>query len=358
MQRNHKQAICLVSMLGLCLALTHCVAAQSVQATEDLETHAGFTPVISGGAGYIHNVNGGITSLEPQINPLLLVPFGSHVLLESRTDFTGFFQREDQTTGPFKGKVFKTVDFAQIDWLANTHVIASAGKYLLPFGLYNERLVPVWIRNLQDPPITAAIGTRTSGAGDGIMLRGIVVQNPSYSIQYSSYFSARSDINQLQAARTAGGDASIYFTRLRLEAGTSYQRFLQQHNINSAATYVTWQPRTVPIDIKAEGDYSYNGRGYWIEAAYLFQQMPIPKFFRRTQVVGRMQQFFPLNGGGNSLPHVDTNRFDFGLNYYFRDDLRIVSSYGRSFSSQGNANVWNVGLTYRFIFPLWPARKK
>lgn len=345
-------------MLGIWLALTFAAAAQDAQGTGAPETHAGFVPVIAGGAGYIHNVNGGVTSLIPQINPVLLVPFGSHVLLESRTDFTGFFQREDQTTGPFKGKVFKSVDYAQLDWLANTHVIASAGKYLLPFGLYNERLVPVWIRNLQDSPITAAIGTRTSGAGDGFMLRGNVVQNQAYSIQYSSYFSARSDINQLQAARTAGGDASIYFTRLRLEAGTSYQRFLQQHNINSVATYVSWQPRTVPLDIKAEGDYSYNGRGYWIEAAYLFQQLPVPQFFRRIQIVGRMQQFFPLNGGGNSLPHVETTRFDFGLNYYFRDDLRIVSSYGRSFSSQQNANVWNVGLTYRFMFPLWPGRKK
>ena len=356
--RNHKQAARVVSVLGMWLALSHCATAQDAQNPQPPETHAGFVPVISGGAAYIHNVNGGVTSLIPQINPILLVPFGSHVLLESRTDFTGFFQREHQTTGPFKGKVFKSVDYAQVDWLANTHVIASAGKYLLPFGLYNERLVPVWIRNLQDAPITAAIGTRNSGAGDGFMLRGIVVQHPDYSIQYTSYFSARSNINQLQAARTAGGDASIYFTQLRLEAGTSYQRFLQQRNINSVATYISWQPLTVPLDIKAEGDYSYNGRGYWIEAAYLFQQLPVPPVFRRIQVVGRMQQFFPLHGGGNSLPRVDTNRFDFGLNYYFRDDLRFVSSYGRSFSSQQNANVWNVGLTYRFMFPLWPARRK
>jgi hypothetical protein len=76
-----------------------------------------------------------------------------------------------------------------------------------------------------------------------------------------------------------------------------------------------------------------------------------------VQTVVRMQQFFPLNGGGNGLPTVNTQRFDFGLNYYFRDDLRFISSYGRQFSSQGNANVWNVGFTYRMLFPLWPGRK-
>lgn len=322
------------------------------------ENHAGYVPAITGGLGYIHNVDGGIPSLEPQINPVLLVPFGSHVLLESRTDFTGFFQRENQTTGPFTGKVFKTVEFAQVDWFANTHLIATAGRYLLPFGLYNDRLEPIWIRNLQDAPITATIGTRTSGSGDGFMLRGIAVEKASYTAQYSAYFSTRSDINQLGSARVAGGDGSLYWTKTRLEVGTSYQRFLQDQEINSVAAYVSWQPSAAPLDLKSEYDYSHNGDGYWLEAAYLFRQFPIPAFLQRFQAVGRMQQFFPLNGGGNSVPQVKTQRFDAGLNYYLRDDLRLVSSYGRSFSSQQDANIWNAGFTYRFMLPLWPERKK
>jgi hypothetical protein len=350
-----KNASYVSAIVMLSVVLSGRLTAQDMQSSEN---HAQYIPAISGGLGYIHNVNGGVTSLIPQINPVLLVPFGSHVLLESRTSFTGFFERRDLTSGPFTGKVFKSVDYAQVNWLAHTHIIATAGRYLLPFGLYSDRLGPLWIRNLQDTPITATIGTRTSGSGDGFMLRGVVVQKPSYSVQYTAYFSAHSNINQLQAARTAGGDVSIYLPRTRLEVGTSYQRFLQDHQINSVATYVSWQPSSVPLDIKAEGDYSYNGRGYWIESAYLFQQLPIPSIFRRTQIVGRMQQFFPTNGGGNTLPRVDTNRFDVGLNYYFRDDLRFISSYGRTFSSQGNANIWNVGFTYRFLFPLWPGRTK
>jgi hypothetical protein len=322
------------------------------------EDHAGFVPVISGGAGYVHNVNGGVTTLEPQINPVLLIPFGRHVLLESRTDFTGFFERENLTNGPFKGKVFKTVEFAQVEWLANTHMTVVAGKYLLPFGIYNERLQPIWIKNLQDAPITAVIGTRTSGSGDGFQLRGVAIQHPEYVIQYTAYFSARSNINQLQAARTAGGDVSIFLPRTRLEVGTSYQRFLQSRQINSAAVYIAWQPRQLPVDLKAEFDGSYYGKGYWLESAYNFTSLPIPAFVRKTQAVGRVQHFFPSNGGGNSLPRVNTQRVDFGLNYYLRDDLRFISSYGRSFSSQRNANVWNIGFTYRFLFPLWPARRQ
>lgn len=319
---------------------------------------AGYVPIISGGAGYIHNVNGGLPTLEPQVDPVLLFPFGRHLLLESRTDFTGFFQRQDQTSGPFTGKVFKTVEFAQLDWLANTHVMAVGGKYLLPFGLYNERLEPIWIRNLQDPPLTAVIGTRTSGAGDGLMLRGTASQDPRASIQYSAYFSAHSGINQLGAARTSGGDASVFFPARRLEVGTSYQRFLEALHINNTAVYLSWQPFAGSVDLKVEEDWSHFGHGYWIEAAYRSTRTSLPKFFQSLQPVGRIQEFFPSNEGGNGLPTIQTERFDFGLNYYLKDNLRLMSSYGRSFSSQENANVWNAGVTYRFTIPLWFGGRK
>jgi hypothetical protein len=356
-KRQRDLPLLLTATAALCFMLCGPLHSQSATSPDKRDDHAGFVPVISGGFGYVHNVNGGVTTVQPLASPVLLVPFGSHVLLESRTDFTGFYQRKPLPNGPFKGKVFKNVEFAQIDWLANTHLIIVAGRFLLPFGLYNERLSPIWIKNLQDAPITAAIGTRSSGSGDGLELRGTVIQRPAYAVQYTAYFSAHSGIQQLQSGRAAGYDISVFLPKQRLEIGTSYQRFLESNHINSVGTYVSWQPRQVPIDLKAEYDGSHNGNGYWLETAYNFTQLPVPRLVRKTQVVGRMQQFFPSNGGGNSLPRVDTQRFDFGLNYYFRDDLRFISSYGRRFSSQGNANVWNVGFTYRFLFPLWPGKK-
>lgn len=320
-------------------------------------THAGYVPALSGGLGYIYNVNGGIPTLEPQINPVLLVPFGSHVLLESRIDFTGFFERRHGTYGDYTGRVFTTVDYAQLDWLANTHVMAVAGRYILPFGIYQERFVPIWIANLQDPPIDLPIGTQ-GGSGDGGELRGIVKQTDSFSVQYTAYFSAESNVNELQAARGAGGDGSVYFTTRHLELGGSYNRLLQGHQINSAAGYVSWQPLTIPLDLKGEYDYSYNGNGYWAEGAYMLSQVPVANsFFKNVQLVGRIQQFYPLNGGGNGLPRVNTQQVDFGINYYLRDNWRLISSYGRQFSSNKDYNIWFTGFTYRFLWPLWPGRK-
>jgi hypothetical protein len=73
---------------------------------------------------------------------------------------------------------------------------------------------------------------------------------------------------------------------------------------------------------------------------------------RRTQVVARLQQYWIGELPSDSLPSVNTRQIELGVNYYFRDGLRGVSSYGRQFSEMGNKNVWTIGLTYRFAFPL------
>jgi hypothetical protein len=105
--------------------------------------------------------------------------------------------------------------------------------------------------------------------------------------------------------------------------------------------------------VKGEFDASYNGRGYWLEGAYKLDHASSHAAIQKAQFVGRIQQVFPQHGGGNGLPHVDSARFDAGLNYYLKDNLRLVSSYGRNFNSQQNLNIWNAGITYRFTIPLW-----
>ncbi len=89
------------------------------------------------------------------------------------------------------------------------------------------------------------------------------------------------------------------------------------------------------------------------EAAYRLSQVPfLQNELRRTQVVGRMQQFFVGENGSDALLSMNTRQFEFGLNYYLIDGLKASSSYGRQFSTDGNKNVWTMSLTYRFVVPL------
>jgi len=58
---------------------------------------------------------------------------------------------------------------------------------------------------------------------------------------------------------------------------------------------------------------------------------------------------------GDFLPSVVGQRPEFGLNYYLPHEVRLNASYRRAlFSKSTDENIWEFGITYRFLFPLWP----
>ena len=61
--------------------------------------------------------------------------------------FEGEFERPGDGQ-PYGGKVEKDLDYLQADYIANRYVTITAGRFLTPFGIYNERLYPIWIRDL------------------------------------------------------------------------------------------------------------------------------------------------------------------------------------------------------------------
>ena len=310
-------------------------------------------PILTGSAGFFTNVNGGITSVVPTVSPLLLVPVGERWLIESRGEFEGEF---DRTAGAFRGQLDKEINYLQLDYLANRYITVTAGRFLTPFGIYNERLYPVWIRSLQPVPLIFPIGT---GSSDGIMLRGGFPANSSVNLNYAAYFSALSNVNKLDSDRTAGGRIGFFFPKPRVEVGASFQQLLQEDRTRTVGFHFAWQPIALPLNLRSEYAWSPNhGSGYWIESAYRLSQLTRwQRVMRHTEVVGRAQQFFagqiePSEAAQYGLPIVDTRQADFGLNYYLRDGLKASASYGRQFSRDGNFNLWTVGIGYRFAFPL------
>jgi hypothetical protein len=313
-------------------------------------------PVITGSAGFLYSKDAGQTALQPVINPILLFPLGSKLLVEANAELQGFVARSSPG-GPYHWQSFSTLEYLQLDYVVNAHVTIVAGRFLTPFNIYEERLGPMWIHNFQDDPIIFPIGTRTSGSSDGGMVRGVVVSRPDWLLNYTAFFSGLSTSNKFQAGRAFGTRVGLFLPKVNLEIGTSYQRFLQDQHINSYGVYLAWKP--VPrLDVKGEYAHSPQGQGYWIEAAYRFSDSgPLGHELRNIQPVIRGQQFYRLAAGVNDeLPQADTQRVDFGLNYYFPHEIRLNGSYGRQFSNGRNSNNWTLDLTYRFLFPLpfWP----
>lgn len=309
-------------------------------------------PVFTTGVGFISTFQGGTPHLGPLVSPVILVPLGRNWLIESRDTFESDLAPPPGGSG-FKGVLEKEVDYLQLDYIANPYLTVTVGRFLTPFAIYNERLYPIWIRDLQSDPLILPIATGPSGAGTGAMLRGGFSLNPRVEVNYATYFSTLSTINRLDSDRDTGFRAGLFFPGPRVEVGGSFQHLLQDDHSNAFGFHFEWQPASTSLDLRAEYARSHNGSGYWIEPAYRLTNAPIWRHqLRHIQLVGRMQQYFTGTVADGDLPDINTDMFEFGINYYFRDDIRFVSSYGRQFATAGNENIWTLGLTYRVVLPL------
>ena len=335
-------AFCLLCLFGCSFA----------RAQEDV-------PILSGGMGFLSSTQGGTNVLQPVIAPVLVVPLGDRWLIESRADLRDVdFQQGPG--GPYTHEGFITLEYFQLDYNANSHLTITAGRFLTPFNIYNERISPVWISKIQDAPYVAAIGTGV-GYSDGLMLRGNVFTTHEFAINYEGYFSLASNINKLVAERGTGGRVSVFIPRTRLEIGTSYRRTLQGTRFNSEGADLTWEPYQAPIEIRGEWARSPSGFGYWLQASYRLSQIKgDSSLIGRLEPVFRMQQFFRSELNPNdSLPTTNAQQPTFGLNYYLPHEVRVNASYGRQFlATTTNTNVWEFGITYRFLFPAWPGASR
>jgi len=312
-------------------------------------------PILQGSVALISDFTGGQPDIHPIATPVVLLPIGQRWLFETRATFENDFVEVPGRSGFHGGPVQKEVEYAQLDFVANKFMTISAGRFLTPFGIFNERLYPAWIRNLQSDPLILPIGIGPSNASTGAMVRGGFQARPQFDINYTVYFSTVVTTTPVDSDRFAGGRTGIFVPKARLEVGASFQHLLQQERSNLFGFHAIWQPTALPLDLRWEYARSKRGSGYWLEPAYKLSQLPfLQNEMRRTQLVARYQEFFTGPAVSDSLPPVHTKQFEFGANYYFMDGLKFATNYGRQFSSLGNVNVWTLGLTYRFVVPLGP----
>ena len=312
-------------------------------------------PVLSGYVAFVPTWDSGNPTLVSILSPVMLVPLGRDFVFESRAALEGDFQRRNGNSGDFTGAIEKSLDYAEIDYIGNRYLTVTAGRFLTPFNIFNERLYPNWIRNTQTDPLIFPIGT---GSDNGAMLRGGISVEKDLNLNYAFYFSALSTADYFQSERHTGARVSLFLPVERLEIGMSAQHVLQGSRMSRYGFHCVWQPARIPFELRSEAAYSREeGRGLWAEVAYRFRSFPSPKL-NRAQVVARTQVFHSgtLPESNPDLPATDTKRTEFGMNYYLTDGWKALASYGRTFTSVGDSNIWTVGMSYRFVIPLGPSQ--
>lgn len=313
------------------------------------------TPLLSGGVGFFTSTNGGNTNYQPIIEPLIAAPLGKHVLIESRAVLADTFFPNGHG---YDHAHFIALTYLQGDIFAGPHLTIVGGSFLLPFNTFNERLSPIWINNFQDYPLIWSLGTLNSGVGVGGMLRGSLISEPTYSLKYAGWFSARSSNEQFPSERSSGGRLSLYFPTNRVDVGLSYDRFLEGARENFYGAHFWWEPAGTAFRLRSEFARGHHAQGYWAEADYRTQAFGgLDSWIGRFEPVFRMQQTFRRDSiVSDGLPLVNTQRADFALDYNLPHNTRILTSYARQFSSTGDENVWETGIVYRFLFPTWKSK--
>lgn len=311
-------------------------------------------PVLTGSTAYFTRVTAGQIQDAPAMSPLLLVPMGDNWLIEAKGSLADTFAKNAQSD--YAGTVSYGLVYAQANYVTK-YVTVTAGRFTTPFGIYGERLAPNWIRALQ---VTPNISPVISGAAMGGMLRGgIPADTEKVNLNYSFYFSTNNTNHILATDRSTGGRIGFFLPGPRLELGASFQQVLQADRPHSAGVHFVWQPGRVPLSLRSEyvRQSGTKGSGYWIEGVYRLSQIPNMK---RVELAARAQQFFAApNLSAATIKKLgalgkDTNQADGGINYYFNSDVRASASYGRQFILGKNANLWTIGVTYRFVMSAWP----
>src|SRR6476646_8509475 len=266
-------------------------------------------PILTGSTAYFTRVTAGQYQDAPSVSPLLLLPLGDKWLVEAKGSYSDTFSKNAK--GDYAGTISYGMAYGQIDYIANRYMTLVAGRFTTPFNIYGERLAPNWVRALQHTPLTSPV---TSG---------------------------------------------LVLPHQRLEIGSSFQQVLQAGRPHSSGIFFEWQSDRAPVTVRSEYARSSGtkGSGYWIESVYRLSQISA---LRRLELVGRGEQFFVAsNLSAATIKKLgalgkDTNEADFGMNYYLRSDVRASASYGRQFVLGKNANLWTIGMTYRFVMPMLP----
>lgn len=210
---RHAVAISTLALAGagLLLGVPGAVAQEPVQTPE-----YGFLVSGYGSATYNSRFDDDAfaSDFQAAVSPIVLYSVGSDLLFEAELEF----ELEGEGTQT-------TLEYAQANYLGFDRFVLTAGKFLLPFGVFSERLHPTWINKLPTPPLLyghahggVAEGSLTPILSDvGLMVRFSQPLDDLLSFDLSAFVTQ----GPAEAEHDEGGDGGDGHTHAIVQASVT-----------------------------------------------------------------------------------------------------------------------------------------
>jgi hypothetical protein len=294
--------------------------------------------IVSGSISTAYDYDGGVKQYWIVLNPVFMSPIGDKFFFQASVELQGTITPADSLQ-----EWEKKIEFLHFDYFATKNLTVAVGAFLTPLGIYNERLDPRWIRNLQNEPYSHQDLYPESQLG--FMLRGGIKLVKDLDFGYAAYYSFQPSPDfWVEAQRGAGGRIGLFQMSAGIEAGFSYYHKMVYDETNVWAVDFSFKYPRFPLAPLA--------KTYWGELNYKFTNIPdAPLFVNNIQIAARYEDL-SLTDEGISEGMNNLGRFIVGLNYYIIDGFKLSAEYGTTNNKDNNikTNLFTLGLVYRPVF--------
>lgn len=239
---------------------------------------------------------------------------------------------------------------AYIDYAILEPLVLRAGKFLVPFNVYNDTLYPADVAKLATVPFMNLNVIPTKWAETGIQIHGSIDTGTAAGMDYAIYLvnglegtgdiaSMKNNDVDLNDSNKAVGTRIAITTPVGFQAGLSYymgaytadgSKDITMLGLDASYEYEAFEIRAEYVSGDVEGAAVEDRDGFYLQGAY--------KFLDKYEAVLRYDE---IDVTGSSV-----DRFTLGGNYTITDDLTFRLSYEWSDSVEGDGVVGQLAVRF------------
>jgi len=296
-----------------------------------------------GTVGYGHRSGGAGNAFNATFAPIFLWQFQDRFLFAAELEF----EIEDGVTET-------GLEYAQLDMILTDNATGAAGKFLLPFGTFGDRLHPTWINKFPSTPPIYGHGAGFGAepllpvlADIGVMAKAVMTPG-RWSIGLNGYVTQGAQIEgeadgtnppEVHFPASSGDNNSNKMMGGRLDVAlppwmeVSFSGFSGKYDPNNVLDFSAW-------NIAAEARASnFEFRGEYVQTRQEYETTAgFPLKIRNglyAQGAYRWRDFEPVvrwtqafNSKVDGVETVDgASQFGFSLSYWFTPSLALMAGY-------------------------------